>query len=641
MSNPRSDISPLDGTKQGDPRKSSLQSSVNAPVGALDLGIDLSLGSEGGATSKNAPTAAIVDVLGPGANDQVAAGIARSVPSDPGSVGVINDASHNSQITRSEPVPTSVPNGNGLKGSSRYVPGSPESAAISSTNSTTTNVQICQRLDEVAARLITMENSFNKLHYKLFEQESTIQQLKIQNERVSNAILTELRKITSTIPVPHDNDDNEKDGFVTDLLNSITNVSSNYLQKIKSRNSQKGKRHRNSISGNVSSSENQTSPAFINERNGNFAVHEQHTPKNQPLNLGNASEPALGVPRYLSQQSFTLNPNGIKKRKVKGGLSASRAVTMHPSYQDLVPASGMGSISFPCLTLDSLVRRNNLSDEQNINGSSNLGAIPAPLSAGRRGVDIQIGSGDEGISEANTSDSTNDEDGYQEDDEDRRGSSDTEKSFTASKYGIQRGGGHNDANMERSASKNRHTNGGHEPTKNDGASTNEYNEPAVQHTEDLSVGVAKKAAGSSGGAGLDGLAVPPQRGTAARDSNEDHDHVTTASRSEERDADLNYTLLKAPANVRAIWQEYINGLDGNPPVKYLEETYGNKWRLKKNVKTFARRKRLYKFIQNGIKKGRSAEEMIDLLEKRRIYKNEHGEIKKRTIGWLQQSLSGI
>lgn len=73
----------------------------------------------------------------------------------------------------------------------------------------------------------------------------------------------------------------------------------------------------------------------------------------------------------------------------------------------------------------------------------------------------------------------------------------------------------------------------------------------------------------------------------------------------------------------------------------MEEKYGNKWRIKRNKKTFSRRKRLYKFILNGIDKGKTADEMIDMLEKQRLYRDENGEIKRRTIGWLQQSLIGI
>lgn len=62
---------------------------------------------------------------------------------------------------------------------------------------------------------------------------------------------------------------------------------------------------------------------------------------------------------------------------------------------------------------------------------------------------------------------------------------------------------------------------------------------------------------------------------------------------------------------------------------------------KEKQKTFSRRKRLYKFILNGIDKGKTADEMIDMLEKQRLYRDENGEIKRRTIGWLQQSLIGI
>ncbi|CCH58396.1 hypothetical protein TBLA_0A06030 [Henningerozyma blattae CBS 6284] len=102
-----------------------------------------------------------------------------------------------------------------------------------------------------------------------------------------------------------------------------------------------------------------------------------------------------------------------------------------------------------------------------------------------------------------------------------------------------------------------------------------------------------------------------------------------------------YTILKAPNSVRTIWEEYKNGINGSPSIKELEEKYGNKWRLKRNRKTFARRKRLYKFILKGIEKGNTAEDMIKILEERRLYRDEKGNFKRRTIGWLQQSLTGI
>ncbi|KAL3235744.1 Hot1p [Nakaseomyces bracarensis] len=117
----------------------------------------------------------------------------------------------------------------------------------------------------------------------------------------------------------------------------------------------------------------------------------------------------------------------------------------------------------------------------------------------------------------------------------------------------------------------------------------------------------------------------------------------TANKNNLKDAnsELNYMLLKAPTSVKTIWEEYVNGIGGNPSIRGLEEKYGNKWRIKRNKKTFSRRKRLYKFILNGIDKGKTADEMIDILEQQRLYRDENGEIKRRTIGWLQQSLIGI
>lgn len=43
-----------------------------------------------------------------------------------------------------------------------------------------------------------------------------------------------------------------------------------------------------------------------------------------------------------------------------------------------------------------------------------------------------------------------------------------------------------------------------------------------------------------------------------------------------------------------------------------------------------------------MERGKTAQEMIETLENKRLYKDdEDGEVKKRTIGWLQESLAGI
>ncbi|KAL6942418.1 hypothetical protein ACO0QE_003593 [Hanseniaspora vineae] len=105
--------------------------------------------------------------------------------------------------------------------------------------------------------------------------------------------------------------------------------------------------------------------------------------------------------------------------------------------------------------------------------------------------------------------------------------------------------------------------------------------------------------------------------------------------------EIDYTMVKSPESVQIIWEEYIHGCNGNPSIMYLENTYGSKWRRHQNGKTFSRRKRIYKFIVNGMKEGKTAEDMIDLLEKKRIYADKDGKQKLRTIGWLQESLAGI
>ncbi|SCU98994.1 LAFA_0G21286g1_1 [Lachancea sp. 'fantastica'] len=494
-----------------------------------------------------------------------------------------------------------------------HVPSGPDLAS-GATNSTNSSVQICQRMDEVSARMIAMEEMVTKLCCKITDQDASIQQMREQNDRFLNVILSEIRQINHSMPVLDNPDDNEKDGFVTDLLNSITNVSSNYLKRVNSKQTQRYKRQRSSLSEpeNHPSKQSVSSPpsaqASLHDNDNNndndkainiaaMARQRSQTTERQALsvsqNANTTNSSALALPTYLTQQSFTLNPNGIKRRRANT-VANNNTPTVIQGHQDLAASSnGLGSTSLPNIALENMSRKFGPHMNTNLFPSMQDATI-ANSRARSRPIDIQVGS-----DSALDTDSSDEEDGYQEEDEDHNSDA----------FGSQ---------VDIRATSGRGAVGRPQELNYESAYA-DFFEPSAQNMSRSTSSRYQRETGAN-----QPNARPPRR---------------TNSKGHERD--LNYTLLKAPANVRAIWQEYIEGVNGNPSVKFLEDAYGNKWRLKKNVKTFARRKRLYKFILNGLKRGHSADEMIDLLEKRRIYKNEHGEVKKRTIGWLQQSLSGI
>ncbi|SCU93149.1 LADA_0G01596g1_1 [Lachancea dasiensis] len=472
-------------------------------------------------------------------------------------------------------------------------------------NSTTSSVQLCQRMDEVSARMIAMEEMFNKLCSKITDQETTIQHLRLQSERFLTSILSEVRQVNHSIPVLENPDDNEKDGFVTDLLNSITNVSSNYLKKVNSKNTQKYKRQRSSLSesdGGASKHESNRSEAApphtqLAQQPQTKLAYQTHQAQKSQQQSSVAASLGTSIPQPLQAQLFKLNPNGIKRRRANTTSNNDLTGSLDAN-QTFSPLGGVGSMSLPNMTLEkgALSGRSGLQPSVLEAGNSSFKARP-------RSIDIRVGS--ERSIETDSSD--DDEDGYQEDDE-----------------------GHNTEESDSHSFRREYAHGSANETHQINYDT-EYS----NFLEPVSQGMTRSSSHKT----LRQLPISKSQNRNTHRTSLGTGKVRHSSST--RDRDLDYTLLKAPANVRAIWKEYTEGIDGNPSVKFLEEAYGNKWRVKKNVKTFARRKRLYKFIINGMKRGHTSDEMIDLLEKRRVYRNEQGEVKKRTIGWLQQSLSGI
>lgn len=596
---------------------------------SIGLGVGLALPPEphDGSKAVNGPT--IADVLGTDTSPQSATNKNHTtVSSNMTSTGLLNESGH-ATIGHNSPAPGSL--------SSRYdvmqhVSGSTEPPLLPSTNSTMTNVQLFQRMDEVSARMIAMEEMFNKVCCKMDEQESTIQKLKIQNEDYSLKILQEIRFLNANLPILENPEDNEKDAFVTDLLNSITNVSTSYLKKINSKNSQRFKRQRLMMSpGDLSILDkrkfsNELTGHNFNSPSGNQTESPISSHQLRASNLGEITDSQL--PNHLTKQSFHLNPNAIKLRAARNTANTSKHATIQ-SYNDLTSLNNIGSMSLPNLTLENLTRRNFTENSVNAPAGGQSHAAPPPASKGRHGVYIQVGSDAEHANDGDM-ESSDDEEGYQEDDEDKQSSSETDdRHRDEDRFNI-------DDEEEDEAEEEEDTDKelfGIRSGKRIHQSEKRQRDKLKRKRKESLNGPIIKSAPSS------------QTNAAHTQPVEERLHLRNGNRAcpyvADKERDLNYTLLKAPANVKTIWQEYVEGIDGNPPVKFLEETYGNKWRLSRNVKTFARRKRLYKFILRGINKGRSADDMVEILEKRRIYKNEHGEVKKRTIGWLQQSLSGI
>ena len=492
-----------------------------------------------------------------------------------------------------------------------------------SNDRTTVTVKMFQRMDELSARMIEMEEMLGKLCRVVVEQNSNINTLKNTNETYMKNISNDLKLLESNIKVLNSRNHDEQDAFVSNLLSSITSFGSSYLKKNQARSD-------NNTNGQLNGM-------------GNFQVNQSGNSSN--LNIFNNSiqrsnsQSTFDQHKDISMNStFTLNPNGIKRRKKdpnhsemvsvikKGNISFANIGNSYSNdfqtnniinnngnlnntnYADLETINNVSSISLPNLTLEhtgitpSLKVGNSLPfapssslPQQVQQGSNNLGnnnviqfqTVPDYQTRRNENVAIELASSVDTLSDNNEEE----DDGYQEDDDD----------------------------------------------DNDNDNDNEHEDDTVNKGDSnekgsyLSIGTVKN--------------MEYKKLSRGR-SNKLHSSPSNIESSEkQRDyfapKGKRYTLLKAPSSVRTIWEEYNHGINGEPAIKHLEDKYGNKWRTDKNRKTFARRKRLYKFILKGINAGKTAEEMINSLEDRRLYKDEKGIIKRRTIGWLQQSLSGI
>lgn len=98
-----------------------------------------------------------------------------------------------------------------------------------------------------------------------------------------------------------------------------------------------------------------------------------------------------------------------------------------------------------------------------------------------------------------------------------------------------------------------------------------------------------------------------------------------------------YKLEKSLKSVQEIWQEYEYGLNDKPPLKYLEDNYGTKWRNETESRTFLRRKKIYEAIEKGKEKGFDEATIIEELEQLRTY-TYFDAIKKKPLQWLYSNI---
>lgn len=79
-------------------------------------------------------------------------------------------------------------------------------------------------------------------------------------------------------------------------------------------------------------------------------------------------------------------------------------------------------------------------------------------------------------------------------------------------------------------------------------------------------------------------------------------------------------MSRVITSVREVWQEWENGLLGGPAVKWLEDTFGARWRrTAAERKHFSRRKKIINYImkiaeERGISGSEAANELDELRE---------------------------
>ena len=595
------------------------------------------------------------------------------------------------------------------------------SLSISSANteSTSNQLRLFQRMEELFARLIAMEEQFQSLTNNIDKQSNSLSSIKneiIQNvtntiskqfdllqKQNENMMNTYFHKL-STLQIQQQQQQQYPDSkYALDILNSISTISAQYLSQ-------------NNRNLNTYPADNSSSP--IHSANNNTTVPHPIRSNNSGTNLdtlntssSNNNSPVYSLPSFTNRnKTFTLNPNGIKKRKRNNHIQQkqTRSITDLNSQKintqrDLInipiilpsdPFTNLTTINDPQVTGQqsqptvsnsnqlhvpiTLSRNNSTNLKKSVSQSDTNINLSLPITQ----LPINVPSQSSIHTNSKSKDDDDEEDGYQEDDESDNGNkirtTDFSKDETA-KGNTTRDIPNDDDDdddddeydeeddelpLEKNSSQLQRDSLDQDDNGDDDMDDENFEEDEVD--EDISGTKIKnkklqqvkkrKKINTNSKKGIikkliDGEDTSQQTGTTENNNSTSmlgKNNIVSSINERDApsdvnydDADINYTLIKAPNNVRTIWEEYVYGINGNPSIRGLEEKYGNKWRLTKNRKTFSRRKRLYKFILNGIDKGKTADEMMKMLEEKRLYKDENGEIKRRTIGWLQQSLTGI
>lgn len=132
---------------------------------------------------------------------------------------------------------------------------------------------------------------------------------------------------------------------------------------------------------------------------------------------------------------------------------------------------------------------------------------------------------------------------------------------------------------------------------------------------------------------------PPDPNTEIDSGLPDEQYLNIAGRKRKRSIFMgNFQFLKSPHSVMEVWQEYTEGINGQPSIKEMESLYQTGWRRDPAVnKRYSRRRVLCKAIETGLNKGYSLQDTVNLLEECRIIDREKG--LKQPIGWLCQGHS--
>ncbi|CAI4612062.1 CIH_collapsed_G0042640.mRNA.1.CDS.1 [Saccharomyces cerevisiae] len=429
----------------------------------------------------------------------------------------------------------------------------------------TDQLKIFQRMDEMSARMIEMEESFNKLSNKIAEQNTMVLNLKQDNYKVLNKLNILLKLVAQPSARPSTN--NAQNKFAIELLNSISAVSSAYLQKMQNNGS--GRQH--------------TADSCTGDSNTHSGINKHRT-TNGTIDV-NTNTAQLN--NQFSNALNTILPDQQHNRN-----NVSQNINQSLPNRQLGPV-----INTQANQNQSQVLIHNTNTHQQVNRSP--------------------------ISFPNAS---------------------TDKPFKLNPNGIKRRRRNTQSNNN--ASTNDHASAAQKPISALSPLTNSHNSTTSMNYTNSSIHSGVTSASNSfhdlnslnnfgtttalnlPSLALDNASFPPNQNVIPPIINNtqqplsfsqliNQDSTTSellpsgksglhgeSATKPNINSDLHYRILKAPTDVKTIWEEYDTGIRGKPSIKHLEAKYGNKWRLNKNKKTFSRRKRLYKFILNGMERGK-------------------------------------